>query len=127
MSALIDKVVLSDLARLGQTPAFVERIIGVYLKEANELIEAIEAAEIAGDFAALRDHAHALQGNSANVGALGLRAFARALEFTPPERLSREGPMAISRLGLLFAATQQALMGYLAQEHRSRGTADSSP
>ena len=120
MSALIDEVILGDLARLGQSPEFVERIIGVYLAEAGELVTAIEAAAVVGDYVALQDRAHALHGTSANVGALGVRALARALEYAAVEDLNTRGPIGVARLAPLFAATKGAMIAYLARGEANR-------
>ncbi|HET7126848.1 MAG TPA: ATP-binding protein [Lysobacter sp.] len=74
----IDDEVLDELrAVLG---AELDRLIRVFLDDAPKQISALEAAAVASDFEALREHAHSLKSASANLGAMLLSAAAKRVE-----------------------------------------------
>jgi CheY-like chemotaxis protein len=74
----IDDEVLDELrAVLG---AELDRLIRVFLDDAPKQISALEAAAVASDFEALREHAHSLKSASANLGAMLLTAAAKRVE-----------------------------------------------
>jgi CheY-like chemotaxis protein len=74
----IDDEVLEELrAVLGGE---LDRLIRVFLDDAPKQISALEAAAVAPDFEALREHAHSLKSASANLGAMLLSAAAKRVE-----------------------------------------------
>jgi PAS domain S-box-containing protein len=87
---------ITSLQRPGQ-PDLLTKIIGLYLKDSQGLVDKILTAAQAKDFAALRDAAHSLKSRSATLGAwqvadlckeLETGARARTLASTEAERLA---------------------------------------
>ncbi|WP_343218357.1 ATP-binding protein [Luteimonas cellulosilyticus] len=69
---LLDDDVLDELASLGMGDDFVVRFILQCLEDAQTCLAAVERAGAAEDWAAMRDHAHALKGVASNVGLVKL-------------------------------------------------------
>ncbi len=87
---------ITSLQRPGQ-PDLLAKIIGLYLKDSQGLVDKILAATQAKDFVALRDAAHSLKSRSATLGAwqvadlckqLETGAREHTLDWTEAERLS---------------------------------------
>lgn len=80
MSAMMDSIfaTLEELA--GDDSAFVEELLGTYVSQAADLIEAIERGRHAHDCEAVRRAAHALAGSSMNIGAAQTALLCRAIE-----------------------------------------------
>ncbi len=65
------------------TPEGFREIVKVFMEEAPELLSKIKTASKDGDLEAVSQHAHALKGVAASVGAQRLAAFAATLEEAP--------------------------------------------
>jgi HPt (histidine-containing phosphotransfer) domain-containing protein len=59
---------ITSLQRPGQ-PDLLAKVIGLYLKDSQGLVDKILAATAGKDFASLRDTAHSLKSRSATLGA----------------------------------------------------------
>jgi HPt (histidine-containing phosphotransfer) domain-containing protein len=64
----------------GGDRGFVEELVDTFVEDARAQIEALRAAEAAGDVAAVVRPAHSLKSNAQNVGATVLGDLCRALE-----------------------------------------------
>ena len=71
--------VIRGLQREGQ-PDLLDKVIGLYLRDAPGLLAAMRDAALKGDAEALRRAAHSLKSSSANVGAVRLCDACKALE-----------------------------------------------
>lgn len=69
---VFDPAVLEELGALGMGQDFVTKFISQCLDDAAGCLEHIGSAGNAGDWDALRDHAHALKGVASNVGLVRL-------------------------------------------------------
>jgi two-component system sensor histidine kinase RpfC len=87
----IDTRVLRELSELGGNGDFVVRLVWTFLKGAREKIRELERAVSSGDLEGARRAAHALKGNSGQIGAFALmRACDRFSGIGKPE-LDRYG------------------------------------
>lgn len=89
---------ITSLQRPGQ-PDLLAKVIGLYLKDSQGLVDKILAATQGMDFAALRDTAHSLKSRSATLGAWHVADLCKQLETgareqtlvrTDAERLGRQ-------------------------------------
>jgi HPt (histidine-containing phosphotransfer) domain-containing protein len=68
----LDVRVLRELSELGGNSDFVVRLVWTFLKGAREKIRELERAVSSGDLEGARRAAHALKGNSGQIGAFAL-------------------------------------------------------
>ncbi len=89
---------ITSLQRPGQ-PDLLAKVIGLYLKDSQGLVDKILAATAGKDFASLRDTAHSLKSRSATLGAwqvadlckqLEIGAREQTLAWTEAERLAKQ-------------------------------------
>ncbi len=86
----LDRGVLDDIRALDPSggSALLQRVIGIYLKSAPDLVRAMRRGADAGDVAAVGTAAHSLKSSSLNVGAARLGNLCREIEAaaksTPP-------------------------------------------
>ncbi|MCC8363296.1 response regulator [Lysobacter sp. A6] len=85
-----DPSVLEELASLGMGETFVREFIAQCLRDAETCLMSLEKSGEAGDWAAVRDHAHALKGVSSNLGLVKLAAGSSEWMRLPEWQLTRE-------------------------------------
>ena len=97
---------ITSLQRPGQ-PDLLTKIIGLYLKDSQGLVDKILAAAQAKDFAALRDAAHSLKSRSATLGAWQVADLCKELETGAREHTlaSTEAEQLAGHLQQTFTAT----------------------
>ena len=77
----IDQSAFDHLLEItGNDLVFVDELIDTYLADASLQLDAMRAAALSADAAALVRPAHSLKSSSANVGAMALADICRALE-----------------------------------------------
>ncbi len=96
-------VAKADSARFG------ERLIQAYADDAVEVFAHLRQSLETGDYPALWDAAHALKGNSMNLGAHSAAALCETLEQMKPEELRDSGAVLLSRLEDIVARSVAAL------------------
>jgi two-component system sensor histidine kinase RpfC len=85
-----DPSVLEELASLGMGETFVREFIAQCLRDAENCLVSLEKSGEAGDWSAVRDHAHALKGVSSNLGLVKLAAASSEWMRLPEWQLTRE-------------------------------------
>jgi two-component system sensor histidine kinase RpfC len=85
-----DSSVLEELASLGMGETFVREFIAQCLRDAEGCLVQLEKSGEAGEWAAVRDHAHALKGVSSNLGLVKLAAASSEWMRLPEWQLTRE-------------------------------------
>ena len=85
-----DPGVLEELGSLGMGETFVREFIAQCLRDAESCLASLEKSGEAGDWAAVRDHAHALKGVSSNLGLIRLAAASGEWMRLPEWQLARE-------------------------------------
>ena len=98
--ALIDRTQIVAATALDPTEAaeFVLRLSRAYAEDAQIVFAHMRGALAAGDWPSLWDSAHALKGNSANVGASVAALCCERLETMSPEELRIQGSSRIDEL-----------------------------
>lgn len=86
-AGVLDRTRLEHLRALGGAD-FVDRMIGIFLRNAPLRIAAARAARQSGDWRSVARSVHSLAGSAANLGAVGLYRLCREVE-----RLVGEGAL----------------------------------
>lgn len=116
MSAALDAATLRELEILGTGDAlFVQRLLRNYLRDSGELLDKIEHAVKQKQYGALRDHCHALKGNSLSIGARGVFGRAETIDRAGPDELRFRGTAMVGLLRTDYAAARAAIEDYLSR------------
>lgn len=115
-SAVLDAATLRELEILGAGDAlFVQRLLRNYLRDSGELLDKIEYAVKQKQYGALRDHCHALKGNSLSIGARGVFIRAETMDRADPGELRFRGSAMAGLLRTDYAAARAAIEDYLSR------------
>ncbi len=105
---LLDLAVVDELREsVGGDHEFVKELVAAYLAETPTYLEAIAAAGLANDAAAMVRPAHTLKSSSAAIGAMRLSAVSKQLEFAARE--GRIEQAAVDEVKSLWPQTVAAL------------------
>src|SRR6185369_15449155 len=105
---LLDLGVVDELREsVGGDHEFVKELVAAYLAETPSYLEAIAAAAVADDAAAMVRPAHTLKSSSAAIGAMRLSAVSKELEFAARE--GRVDQAAVDEAKSLWPETVAAL------------------
>ncbi|BBP03786.1 sensory/regulatory protein RpfC [Sulfuriferula plumbiphila] len=114
--AVLDAATLRELEILGAGDAlFVQRLLRNYLRDSGELLDRIEHAVQQKQYGALRDHCHALKGNSLSIGARGVFGRAETIDRAGPGELRFRGSAMVGLLRTDYAAARAAIEDYLSR------------
>ncbi|MEQ1656326.1 MAG: response regulator, partial [Nitrospira sp.] len=106
---------ITSLQRPGQ-PDLLAKVIGLYLKDSQGLVDKILAATAGKDFASLRDTAHSLKSRSATLGAWQVADLCKQLEagareqtlvWTEAERLAKQLQQTFTATCEIFESERQ--------------------
>src|SRR5882672_4975026 len=123
----VDRVLLSDMARFSNDPGFVQTLTRQFSKDAQQLIDDIEAALIDKDYELTNELAHALKGSSMMAGAIRLRDSAARAEKVTNRNVGSLDNELISDLRKTFEATQNELFRMLAPQAAEQETPERGP
>lgn len=104
-----DPGVLEELGSLGMGETFVREFIAQCLRDADNCLGQLEKSGEAGDWNAVRDHAHALKGVSSNLGLVRLAAASSEWMRLPEWQLTREWRPRLTALRERMAQGRAAL------------------
>jgi two-component system sensor histidine kinase RpfC len=110
---VINVETLGHLEELGSSPAFVEKLVGVFLADSDTLLERIERALNARNFTEFRALMHAMKGSSASMGTDRLTRLCDQLGKLSDSELRLKGPAPFRSLADEFAGTRAELEAYL--------------
>ena len=114
--AVLEATTLKELEILGAGDAlFVHRLLCNYLSDSEELLDQIDHAIKHKHYGALRDHCHALKGNSLGIGARDVFARAETMDRAEMGELRLHGAAMAASLRRDYAATRAAIEDYLAR------------
>jgi two-component system sensor histidine kinase RpfC len=120
-AAVVNAETLGHLEELGSSPAFVEKLIGVFLADNGALIERVEKALAGRDYHEFRSLLHALKGSAASMGTDRLTGLCASLgRLTDPE-LRLQAPRVLRSLNEELAAARSELERYLVEMKKSTG------
>jgi two-component system, sensor histidine kinase RpfC len=120
-AAVVNSETLSNLEALGSSPAFLERLIGVYLADNAALMSKVESALAARNLADFRSALHAMKGSSASMGTDRLTQFCTDLGKLSDAEMKLRSSGLINSLAIELAAARAELEGYLRDRQQSAG------
>ena len=104
-----DPGVLEELGSLGMGETFVREFITQCLRDAESCVASIEKSGDAGEWSAVRDHAHPRKGVSSNLGLVRLASASSEWMRLPEWQLTREWRVRLSVLRERLAQGRAAL------------------
>jgi HPt (histidine-containing phosphotransfer) domain-containing protein len=118
---VINADTLADLEELGSSPAFMDKLIGVFVADNVTLMAKMESALGARNVAEFRSHLHAMKGSAASMGAERLTAFCRDMGRRSDAEVKLQIPAILKTLRDELAATRESLERYLQERKKSTG------
>jgi len=112
---------LADLEELGSSPAFMDKLIGVFVADNVTLMAKMESALAARNVAEFRSHLHALKGSAASMGAEQLTACCKAFGRLSDAEVKLQIPALLKTLRDDVALTRDSLERYLQERKKSTG------
>lgn len=121
---VLELQVMRDLEQLSSDPTFVERLVRGFQDDTVKLAVAIRECFQTRRYERVKDHAHALKGGAASVGASQLCQLATKLERATHDSLRLNAATYILELDEIAQRTSDRLSQYVAS--RMNGAADDS-
>ncbi|HUN69413.1 MAG TPA: ATP-binding protein [Burkholderiales bacterium] len=118
---LINPGTLADLEELGSSPAFMDKLIGVFVADNVTLMAKMESALSARNVAEFRSHLHAMKGSAASMGAERLTGYCRDMGRLSDAEVKLRIPALLKTLREELAATRESLERYLQERKKSTG------
>jgi two-component system sensor histidine kinase RpfC len=118
---VINPDTLADLEELGSSPAFMDKLIGVFIADNVTLMAKMESALGARNVAEFRSHLHAMKGSAASMGAERLTGLCRDMGRRSDAEVKLQIPALLKTLRDELAATREALDHYLQERRKSTG------
>ena len=112
---------LADLEELGSSPAFMDKLIGVFVADNVTLMAKIEASLAARNVGEFRSHLHAMKGSAASMGAERLTAHCKDMGRLSDAEVKLQIPALLKTLREALAATRDSLERYLEERKKSTG------
>ena len=112
---------LSDLEELGSSPAFMDKLIGVFVADNVTLMAKMEATLAARNVGEFRSHLHAMKGSAASMGAERLTGYCKDVGRYSDSEIKLQIPALLKTLREELAATREAFERYLQERKKSTG------
>ena len=112
---------LADLEELGSSPAFMDKLIGVFVADNVTLMAKIESALAARNVLEFRSHLHAMKGSAASMGAELLTACCKEFGRLSDAEVKLQIPALLKTLRNELASTRESLERYLQERKKSTG------
>jgi two-component system sensor histidine kinase RpfC len=120
-AAVVNAETLGHLEELGSSPAFVEKLIGVFLADNRALLERVEKSLAGRDYHEFRSLLHALKGSAASMGTDRLTGLCASLGRLSDPELRLQAPRVLRSLSEELAAARGELERYLVEMKKSTG------
>jgi len=111
-TSAVDVQTLDALEELGGKD-FVDELASQFIKDGNEVLDALAEAAASGDLKAFREQLHALRSAAANVGARGIYEMCLGWRHIAPEDFAIRGETHLKKLNEEFDRVRMALRGRL--------------
>jgi len=118
---VVNPETLADLEELGSSPAFMDKLIGVFVADNATLLTKIEAALGVRNVAEFRSHLHAMKGSAASMGAERLTQLCKDIGRLADAEVKLQIPPLLKSLREELATTREALERYLQERKKSSG------
>jgi two-component system, sensor histidine kinase RpfC len=112
---------LADLEELGSSPAFMDKLIGVFVADNITLMAKMEASLAARNVGEFRSHLHAMKGSAASMGAEHLTGYCKEVGRLSDAEVKLQIPALLRTLREELAATRESLERYLQDRKKSTG------
>jgi two-component system sensor histidine kinase RpfC len=119
--AIVNPDTLADLEELGSSPAFMDKLIGVFVADNVTLMAKIESSLAARNVAEFRSQLHAMKGSAASMGAERLTACCKDFGRLSDAEVKLQIPALLRTLRDELATTREALERYLQDRKKSTG------
>lgn len=118
---LVNAETIAHLEELGSSPAFLEKLIDVYLTDSAALLAKVETALASRNVQEFRSHLHALKGSSASMGTDRLTSLCSQLGKLSDAELRLQAPGLFKSVSGEVAAARAELEGFLRNRQQSIG------
>jgi two-component system sensor histidine kinase RpfC len=118
---VINADTLRDLEELGSSPAFMDKLIGVFTADNATLMAKMEASLAARQVTEFRSHLHAMKGSAASMGAERLTLLCKEIGRLSDAELKLQAQALLKSLRDGLTATREALERYLRERKQSAG------
>src|SRR6185295_17368988 len=112
---------LADLEELGSSPAFMNKLIEVFITDNATLMSKMEASLAARNLTEFRSHLHAMKGSAASMGAERLTGCCRDMGRLSDAEVRLQIPALLKSLRGELSATRESLEQYLRERRKSAG------
>lgn len=123
---IFDPEILLELSTIRTTPGALEEMIEMFLQNARELYRGMEDDIESSNLQSLKDHAHAMKGSAANVGANRISDACHAAKGLEPENWQTSGRELVSRLATEFSDFERTFANYVAGRNGRNSNSNSS-
>ena len=111
-TSAVDVQTLDALEELGGKD-FVDELASQFIKDGNEVLDALAEAAASGDLKTFREQLHALRSAAANIGARGIYEMCLGWRHIAPEDFAIRGETHLKKLNEEFERVRMALRGRL--------------
>jgi two-component system sensor histidine kinase RpfC len=118
---VVNPETLSDLEELGSSPAFMDKLIGVFVADNVTLMAKMESSLAARNVGEFRSHLHAMKGSAASMGAERLTGYCKEMGRLSDAEVKLQIPTLLRTLREELAATRESLEQYLQERKKSAG------
>ncbi|HEX7054786.1 MAG TPA: ATP-binding protein, partial [Burkholderiales bacterium] len=119
--AVANAETLGHLEQLGSSPAFLERLVGVFTQDCTGLLGRMEPALAGRNYGEFRALVHALKGSSASMGADRLASLCGDLGRLSDAELRLQAPSVLRSLNEEFVAVCDTLQRHVKERQHSAG------
>jgi two-component system sensor histidine kinase RpfC len=118
---VVNSGTLADLEELGSSPAFMDKLIGVFVADNVTLMAKMEASLASRNVGEFRSHLHAMKGSAASMGAERLTGYCKDVGRLSDAEIKLQIPALLKTLREELAATRESLERYLQERKKSSG------
>lgn len=108
----VNSELLRSLGTVGNSPAFVQRLLTTFLEDSANQIDIIRRALATRHYQEFRDELHALKGGAGSVGAVGLQGVCARIEQLSDEELRQGASKIMHDLVDTYEVTRQSMRQY---------------
>jgi two-component system sensor histidine kinase RpfC len=118
---VVNAETLADLEELGSSPAFMDKLVGVFVADNVSLVGKMESALGTRNVGEFRSHLHAMKGSAASMGAERLTLYCKELGRYSDSEIKLQVPALLRKLREELAVTRESLERYLQDRKKSAG------
>jgi two-component system sensor histidine kinase RpfC len=111
---IVDVDVLEELAKLSQSPEFLNNLVEKFYQDSDKLFDLMNQAVSERSRRGFADAAHAMAGNAAGIGALTLKEICATASTIEPEQFEKVVEPLFTEITSAFKLTRQSLSEFLA-------------